>query len=375
MLTSFRSDLKPFEELARSFAARELAKDVEERDRHPFGEFSHGLLDKAFEVGFLGVVLPEKQGGIGGGIDTLCVILDAVCRTDSSLGGIIFTNALAHQVILEAGGGALAGKAFRGASSAEDFLVAFPAYSDPSRQDDLPVYTKSGRCFTLTGRVELLVLGGLARRALIPARADSGPSFSFFLVDLFDQRVEKSGPVFTLGLHSCPAVDVRMEGAGAGLIGEEGRGGEYYGRVSAKMHVAAAAMNAGIMKGSLDEALAYSRERFQGGREIIGWSEVAMLLAGMTIKTNVADMCVAQACQVLERGGPGSFSYCISSALHVHEIACETVTDGVQILGGNGYMKDYGQEKRFRDARQVQALLGTVPMRKLGLIRRDRGLE
>lgn len=74
-------------------------------------------------------------------------------------------------------------------------------------------------------------------------------------------------------------------------------------------------------------------------------------------------------------GGPGSSSYCISSALHVHEIACETVTDGVQILGGNGYMKDYGQEKRFRDARQVQALLGTVPMRKLGLIRRDRGLE
>ena len=141
------------------------------------------------------------------------------------------------------------------------------------------------------------------------------------------------------------------------------------------MHGAAAAKHAGIMKGSLDEALAYSRERFQGGREIIGWSEVAMLLAGLTIKTNVADMCVAQACQVLERGGPGSSSYCISSALHVHEIACETVTDGVQILGGNGYMKDYGQEKRFRDARQVQALLGTVPMRKLGLIRRDRGLE
>ena len=375
MLTSFRSDLKPFEELARSFAARELAKGVEERDRHPFGEFSRDILDKACEVGFLGVVLPEKQGGIGGGIDTLCVILDTVCRTDSSLGGIIFTNALAHQVILEAGGGALAGKAFRGASSAEDFLVAFPAYSDPSRQDDLPVYTKSGRCFTLTGRVELLVLGGLARRALIPARAGSDPSFSFFLVDLFDQRVEKSRPVFTLGLHACPSVDVRLEGAGAGLIGEEGRGGAYYGRVSAKMHVAAAAMNAGVMKGSLDEALAYSRERFQGGREIIGWSEVAMLLAGMTIKTNVADMCVAQACQVLERGGPGSSSYCISSALHVHEIACETVTDGVQILGGNGYMKDYGQEKRFRDARQVQALLGTVPMRKLGLIRRDRGLE
>ncbi len=115
--------------------------------------------------------------------------------------------------------------------------------------------------------------------------------------------------------------------------------------------------------------MAYSKDRFQGGREIINWSEVSMLLAGMTIKADVAAMCVAQACLASEQGGDDRGSACISAALHIHELACEAVTDGVQVLGGNGYMKDYGQEKRYRDARMVQALLGSVPMKKLARIR------
>ena len=141
------------------------------------------------------------------------------------------------------------------------------------------------------------------------------------------------------------------------------------------MNLAAAAMNAGIMKGSLDEALAYSKERFQGGREIINWSEVSMLLAGMAIKSDVAEMCVAQACQALEQKENNNGSAGISVALHIHELACEAVTDGVQVLGGNGYMKDYGQEKRYRDARQVQALLGAPPMKKITLVRSLAGLD
>ena len=99
-----------------------------------------------------------------------------------------------------------------------------------------------------------------------------------------------------------------------------------------------------------------------------------MLLAGMAVKAEVAEMCVAQACLALEQEGKAWGSHCIAAGLHVHELACEAVTDGVQVLGGNGYMKDYGQEKRFRDARQVQALLGSSPMKKLDLIRELAGL-
>ena len=66
----------------------------------PSGNSSTRVLDKAYEVGFLGVVLPEKLGGIGGGIGALCVILENICQADASLGGIIFTNALAQEIML-----------------------------------------------------------------------------------------------------------------------------------------------------------------------------------------------------------------------------------------------------------------------------------
>ncbi len=374
MLSSFKGDLKPFEELARSFAAKELAGKTEGHDRYPFGEFFHDVLDKACEAGFLGIMLPGDLGGTGGSIGTLCVVLGALCRADSSPGGIVFTNALVQEILLAADARDIAGEIFGKASSAGDFLVAFPSYANPAHQDNLPEYRRSGRGYSLTGPVDLLVLGGLARRAIIPARTGSGHQCSFFLVDLDHKGVLKSEPVFTLGMHACPAVDIRFDGVRARIVGEEGKGDEYFDRVSPALHVAAAAMNAGIMRGSLDEALAYARERFQGGREIIRWSEVSMLLAGMAVKADVAEMCVTLACQALEQGKAGWSSRCTASALHIHEIACEVVTDGIQVLGGNGYMKDYGQEKRFRDARQVQALLGSVPARKLDLIGKVAGI-
>ncbi|MCE5275736.1 MAG: acyl-CoA dehydrogenase family protein [Deltaproteobacteria bacterium] len=375
MLSSFNTDLKPFEELAGSFAAKELVKKVEEHDRHPFGPFFSDVLDKAYEVGFLGVMLPEELGGIGQDIRALCIILDSICRADGSLGGIIFTSALAQEVMLAAGAHKEAGKIFSKAASAKEFLVAYPSFCNPGQLVKLPHATKSGRNYLLTGEIEYVVMGGIASRALIPARIDDQAGYSFLLADLSDKGLEKSEPVFSLGFHACPAVDVTFKGVKARLVGEEGRGSVYFDAASRKMHVAAAAMNAGIMKGSFNEALAYAKERFQGGREIINWSEVSMILANMLIKANVADLCVAQACQAVRQENGQWGRHCMAAALHVHELACDATSDGIQVLGGNGYMKDYGQEKRYRDARQVQALLGIAPLKKIALIREAAGLD
>jgi alkylation response protein AidB-like acyl-CoA dehydrogenase len=57
-------------------------------------------------------------------------------------------------------------------------------------------------------------------------------------------------------------------------------------------------------------------------------------------------------------------------AIHVAEMASRATVDGIQLLGGNGYMKDYGQEKRMRDANQAQCFLGMAPVRKMDLINR-----
>ena len=375
MFTPDKNDLKAFSDLARTFAARELAGKVGEHDRYPFGEFFHSVLDKAYTVGFLTVMLPDAPGGTGAGITALCEILQKICEVDASLGGIIFTNALSQEILHAADAQDLALNIFPKAASAKEFLVSFPAYTNPAQTDALPRVEGTGGNYTLTGRFEFLVLGNIAGQAIIPARAGKGPEYSFFLIHLADEGVEKSDPIFTLGLHACPALDVTLHGVKAKLIGWENTGNQYFEKASLRMNVAAAAMNAGIIRGSFNEALAYSRKRLQGGRPIANWSEVGMMLAGMSIKADATAMCVAQSCLELEEKGDQCASRVLAASLHVHELACEAVGDGVQILGGYGYMKDNGQEKRFRDARMVQALLGPAPMKKLDMIRRAARLD
>jgi len=363
------NDLKPFADLAQSFAAKELAGKVAEHDRYPFGEFYEDVLKKIHEVGFLNAALPAELGGAGFGISALCEILMNLSEADASPAGIIFTQAFSQKILLVAEAQELARDIFSKAASAKDGLIAFPVYANPASTDVLPVAQSNGGDYTLTGRIELLVLGNLARQAIIPARSGIGPSYSFFLVNLDDQNVEKSEPVFTLGLHACPAVDVTFSGVRARLIGKENAGHHYFEKISPEMNASAAAMNAGILRGVYNEALAYSQKREQGGRLIIQWSEVAMMLAGLSVKADVAAMCVHQSCLELEQKKGSCEPHVSAAALHVAELACDATNDGIQILGGYGYMKDYGQEKRYRDARMVQALLGPVPFKKLDIIR------
>jgi alkylation response protein AidB-like acyl-CoA dehydrogenase len=374
MLTALNKDLKPFEDLIISYSKNELKPHVEERDRYPFGKLDSAVIDEAFhkiyDLGFMGIMLSEKYGGIGQGISTMCMMLGHVSEVDASYSLIILTSALSQQIILSAGAERMAEKIYLKAKDAREYLIAFPSFTDPCQASALPQATLAGRGYTLTGKLDYLVLGNFSQWAIIPAKTAGITGYSFFLVDLNAKGVSKSAPIVSLGLHACPIVDVTLEGAVAQLIGREGEGGEYFDMTSRVMHVATAAINAGIMRGSLKEAIEFPKEREQGGRPVINWSEVRMVLANMAVKSRVAELCVAQTCTAIDEELKDWDQICIASALHVHELACEVVTDGVQMLGGNGYMKDYGQEKRYRDARQVQALLGMVPLKKLALIRK-----
>jgi len=369
MLTTTKQELKSFEELARSFAAKELAADREEHDRYPFGPFFDDVLARAYEVGLLGATLPEDCGGIGQGISALCVILEQISAADASLAGIIFTNALAQEILLTAGGKNLLAAVMEKATDAPSALIAFPSFANPSETGVSLEAVKTNQAYLLGGAIEYVVLGGIGGHALVPARIKGQSGYSYFLMELSHRGVAKSRPIFSLGWHACPAVDLTLAGVEAKLVGAEGESAQYFSRAADRMHAAAAAIACGIMRGSFQEALEYSRQRFQGGREIINWSGLRMILGQMAVQVKIAEMLVSEAALAVENQTP-QWNLCSrAAALHLSELACKLTTDGIQCLGGNGYMKDYGQEKRFRDAKQTQALLGLAPMRKLSMIK------
>ena len=368
MIAGTDKELKLLDKTSAEFARKELAPNREENDKFPFGPFFDNVFKKAYDLDFFHVILPENYGGIGHGMSALCIILLNICREDSSLGGIMFTHTAAQETIIAAGAGDLLKETISDAKHAKDFLIAFPVFNNPEEIPHMADAVKRNDTWVLSGSIEYLVLGGIAGHALIPAKIKGENGYSFFLVDLSDPGIKKSDPIMSLGLHACPAVDITLHEVEATIIGSENDGNTYFKQMADKMYVAAAAMSAGIMQGSFSEAFEYCKARQQGGREIINWSEVRMLLADMSVEFRFLRMVISRTCQAVDSGEKEWQACASSAAIQIQENACDLTTDGIQLLGGVGYMKDFGQEKRFRDAKHIQVLLGMAPMKKLRFI-------
>jgi alkylation response protein AidB-like acyl-CoA dehydrogenase len=131
MKTTISDELKMLDGMAGDFAAKELLDDREENDKYPFGPFFEGVLAKAHDVGFFAIMLPEEMGGAADAVNAICMVLDEICRADASLGGIIFTNALAQEMITQAGDLEVLEKIAANAADYAGFLIAFPSFNNP----------------------------------------------------------------------------------------------------------------------------------------------------------------------------------------------------------------------------------------------------
>lgn len=368
MIAGADKELKLLDKAVAEFAGKELAPFREENDHFPFGPFFNPVLDKAFALDFFHAVLPESLGGMGQGMRALSIILYNLCREDSSLGGIVFTNAAAQEILLAANAADSLATVTGKAGNARDFLIGFPVHGNPCEITPTAEAKQNGEGYVLEGTSSYVVLGGVAGHVLVPARIRNMDGFSFFLVSMAGQGLTVSSPVHSLGLHACPAADLLFAGAPATLVGAPGRGKTIFEKTANRLSVAGAAMSAGVMKGAFQEAFEYARGREQGGRKIIGWSEVRMMLARLAVAVTTAEMIVAHASQAVDAAEPGWEAASRAALIHVQDMACDATTDGIQVLGGVGYTKDFGQEKRFRDAKHLQALLGMAPMKRLQFI-------
>ncbi len=368
MCASVNQELQMLDSMAKEFAESELVPGREEFDDFPFSPLFDGALKKANEVGFFSLMLPEDMGGANRSMKALCTVLYETCRADASLGGVIFTNALAQEVMINAGASDMIPSPEEAGGNPRKALLAFAPFDNPVETENRArAKAVDGEHF-LDGDVEYVMLGGLAERALVAATMEGQEGISFFLTDVGLPEVRVSEPVISLGLHACPAVDIRFRGARATLIGEAGEGGLYLSQAADRLSVACAAMSSGIMLGSFLTALDYARGRTQGGRLILEWSKMRMSLADIAIKMKCADLIVDTAGTSVDEAESGWQQASRAAALHVCPIACDVANEGIQLLGGNGYMHEYGQEKRFRDAQTVQSLLGMLPLRKLAYL-------
>ena len=376
MTDNFSEELKLLENMSRNFAENELLVSKQERDNYPFTSLDISMFKKAEELGYFNL-LQEESEDISN-LASLAHALKILAKEDASLATAIFAHSLAQMTALQAGEGALlpniSGAEISYDRSDSEFannslpFVAFPCFDFPEEiAKGLTVRKQKGKYY-LTGEVEYMVLGNLANWALLPAWMEGEENYSFFLFSLREDKVQMSSALFSLGLRACPVVELKVKDIEARLVGKSGEGINYYKAASELLSPSAAAISLGVMKGAFKEALEYSKQRIQGGREIINWSEVHMILSQMAIQCKTGEMLLEKALQECEKGSHGYSFSARTAALQLQEIACEVVSNGIQVLGGNGYMKDYGQEKSFRDAHQLKVLLGHHPLRKMAML-------
>jgi alkylation response protein AidB-like acyl-CoA dehydrogenase len=351
------------EKTAREFARKTLLPDIHETDRFPYGPFFHDALKIAFESEFFHVTLPEALNGMGRKLKPLCILLQNISESDASMGAIILANAAAQELMLTAGAENILAETISPDREATDFLTAFPLFSHPEEKMLRVTAQPHNGSYHLTGTAECMVLGSMAGRCLVPAKTSTG--YSYFLVDSKADGAAVSEPIKNLGLHACPAVDLTLSNADGIMIGREDEGALIFSKMQKKMMIAAAVVSLGIMRSSYKDAFQYASKRQQGGRKIIEWSELSAMVGQMGMKTRIADMLLKTAIADADNGNPGWAEQGYAAASQILTDACTVSTLGVQVFGGYGYMRDYLQEKRFRDSRHLQSVFGTPARRPI----------
>jgi len=354
---------------AKEFARKELI-NYEESDRYPFVDLNRQVIQKAYDLDFFHIVLPQESGGIGQNLFALCALLDNISQIDASLSGIILTNTISQTILSLSNEIELIENICKNSKTVFDFLIAFQSYNNPYEFENFSIASKENNQYILNGKINYLVLGNIAHYALIPGIIKGTNNYSYFIVDLSDNSIQKSEPILSLGLHACPAIDIELKNCKASLIGKEENGHVYFTKMSDKMSVVSSSISLGIMKGAFNQSLLYCKDRKQGGRQVIEWSKIQMMLADMGIDIQIAEMCVSNASNAIDNNEKGWEQKALACAIKVMSMAYSLTSDGIQTLGGVGYMKDFGQEKRFRDAQQIQSLLGLMPLKKIRFIKK-----
>lgn len=224
---------------------------------------------------------------------------------------------------------------------------------------------KTGDGYVINGRKIFISNGSIASLVTVFASHDTTASirdsWSCFAVPT-DTPGFAVGQIFDkMGQRAAPAAELIFDDVQVPadhLIGAE-RGGWALNRlVMSVTRTPVAAIALGIARAAYDKALEYAEVRVQGGQPIVRHQAMQLLLADMAIRIEAARGLVWKAAQAIAAGQP-SLKLSSMAKTFASDAAVANATDAIQVLGGYGYMHEYGVEKLLRDAKLTQIYEGT----------------
>jgi butyryl-CoA dehydrogenase/short/branched chain acyl-CoA dehydrogenase len=366
-LTHFSEEEDLFRGSVRDFAEEQVQPRAAAMDHE--ATMDSGLIRQFFELGLMGIDVPEAYGGSNGTFFMSIQAVEELSKIDASAGVIVdVQNTLVNNAILRWGT----------PEQKERFLPllcrncvgAYALSEAGSGSDAFALATRAQEVaggFRLNGRK--LWITNAAEAGLFIVFANANPDAGYRGITAF--LIERHAPGFSvgkkedkLGIRASSTCELILEDCFVSrdqVLGEVGKGYKVSIETLNEGRIGIGAQMIGLARGALEHATRYARERKQFGREIAGFQAVQFELADMATRLEAARLMVYNAAR-LKMAGSVFVKEAAMAKYYASQVAELVTSRSLEIFGGYGYTKEYPVEKLYRDAKIGKIYEGTSNM-------------
>ena len=356
----FRDSIRQFAEEA----VRPLVKEMDEK-----GVFEHSLIEQFFQLGLMGIEIPEQYGGSGASFFEAILAVEELSRVDPSAAVVVdVQNTLVNNAILRWANEELKKKYLP--RMATEWVGAYALSEAGSGSDAFALQCRAqdkGDHWLLNGQKMWITNAKEAELFILLTTVDPAAGYRGITAFL----VEKSFPGFSvgkkedkLGIRASSTCELILEDCRVpkeNLLGELGKGYKIAIETLNEGRIGIGAQMLGLAQGALEVAVKYAQERKQFGQPIASFQGIQFQLAQMATEVTAMRMMVYNAARMKD-AGMSFLKEAAMTKLFCSQLAERVASQAVEILGGYGFTKDYPAEKFFRDAKIGSIYEGTSNM-------------
>ena len=359
----FNEETRELLAMVREFVDKEVIPTVGEYEKT--GEFPEKLLNMACDMGLNQLCIPAEYGGPGLTNVQAFAIAEEIARGDIGIGTTLIANALASYPVLIAGTDAQKKLWFD--TMVEKKYAAFCLTEPNAGSDAGGVQTtavEDGDDYIINGTKCFISNGPIAGiyTVLASTRKKAGiMGLSAFIVERDRPGVSIGKEEDKMGMRLSCTSEVIFDNVRVPkdhLLGKKNRGFKYIMETLDHSRAGVGAFGVGIGQRVVEEATKYAKQRKQFGQPVANFQAVEMMLADMEIQVQSARQMYLHAAELMDAGLPFTMEAAIAKTMGT-DTGMKCAVDGVQVMGGYGYMKEYPMEKLMRDAKILQIYEGT----------------
>jgi butyryl-CoA dehydrogenase/short/branched chain acyl-CoA dehydrogenase len=366
-LTSINDEEALFRRSVREFSEQQIKPLAAEMDEA--GKFSPDLIKHFFDLGLMGIAIPEQYGGQGGSFFMSIIAVEELSRSDASAGVIVdVQNTLVNNAIQTWASDDQKQRYLPRLAS--DTVGAYALSEAGSGSDAFALATRAqekGDSYILNGR-KLWITNG-AEAGLFIVFANINPEKGYRGITAF--LVERSLPGFSvgkkeskLGIRASSTCELILEDCvvpKANVLGEVGKGYKIAIETLNEGRIGIGAQMIGLSQGALDHGVSYIKERRQFSQPIAKFQGVQFQVAQIATELEAARLMVYNAARMKD-AGEDFVAQAAMAKLFSSQVAEHVTSQVVELYGGYGYTRDYPVEKYYRDAKIGKIYEGTSNM-------------